>query len=107
MQNIKTLFWLWIDFKGKLKSDYFEIRRPFSDNLQENYENIQESVFLFMSEDRLNIKCTRPCWFLGAGFHGPYSQDQTSIKNLKVEIHKKNKIRFIFYFTHFSKNWKI
>ena len=87
-----------MDFKGKLKSDYFEIRRPFSDNLQENYDENLDSVFLFMSEDRLNIKCSRPCWFLGAGFHGPYSTDKTSVKNLKVEIHKKSKINSCFRF---------
>jgi len=99
IQNVCQLFWNIIQeeyvAKGKLKSDYFEIRRPFSDNLQENHDENLDSVFLFMSEDRLNIKCSRPCWFLGAGFHGPYSTDKTSIKNLKISLTLKSEERIL------------
>jgi len=88
IQKVCQLFWNIIQeefvAKGKLKSDLFDIRRPFSDSVQD-YEN-KDSLFLFMYEDRLNIKCSRPCWFLGVGFHGPYSANQNSIKNLKISL---------------------
>lgn len=91
IQNVCQLFWNIIQeefvAKGKLKSDLYEIRRPFSDNNQdENNANFDDDFFVFLNEDTLRMKCSRPCWLLGVGFHGPYSSSQTSIKNLQITL---------------------
>ena len=89
LQNVCQLFWNIIQeefvAKGKLKSDLYEIRRPFTDNNQNNENNANfDDFFVFLKEDKLTLNCSRPCWLLGVGFHGPYSSSQTSIRNLKV-----------------------
>jgi len=91
LQNVCQLFWNIIQeefvAKGKLKSDLYEIRRPFTDNNQNNENNANfDDFFVFLKEDKLTLNCSRPCWLLGVGFHGPYSSSQNSIKNLKITL---------------------
>ena len=39
-----------------------------------------------MKQDRLLFQCSKPNWLLGISFHGPYTNDNRSIKNLLISI---------------------
>ena len=93
VQNVCQLFWNIVQdefvAKGKLKSDLYEIRRPFNtdDKIQDFNTTENDNIFVFINEDKLMLKCYKPCWLLGVGFHGPYNINLTPIKNLKVPMY--------------------
>jgi len=92
VQDVCVLFWNIIQRfveHGFIKSDFYDIKRPFEDIAEDPDENDLPNYFIIMQQDNLYFNCSKPNWLLGISFHGPYTKNNRSLKNLLITINVK------------------
>ena len=90
--TVKTDFfkkWKYSEIKKKLYHFFKDIKRPFEDIAEDPDENDLPNYFIIMQQDNLYFNCSKPNWLLGISFHGPYTKNNRSLKNLLITINVK------------------